>query len=582
MKPFQLKSIHKIFLLLLFLVMQSVYAAPADDAFNQLADEYFDTLYFPANPSLAVLLGEHKYDNNIEDYSKSGIKNLIERLQQFSKRVEAIHSDTLDLRIQGDRDLVLNNIRSQLLTLQEIRPYEKNPDYYSSGITNAASVLIARDFAPQEQRLRSLIAREKLMPAVLANARKNLKNPPKIYTEIALDQMPGIISFFQNDVPLAFTNVTDMALNAEFAETNAAVISALQSYQLWMQTDLLPRSNGDFRIGAENFLKKLQYDEMVDLSLQQLLDIGWANLRDNQREYKKVLDELSAEGQDPTSDTKNQSNHPAPSDLLNTFAASFDSIIQFIQHKKIITIPSDVRPTMIETPPFLRATVLATMDSPGPFETVAKEAFFSVTLPDPNWDQAQIDEYMSFFNYPNIKVVSIHETYPGHYIQFLWMHQVQGRVRKILGANTNAEGWAHYSEQMMLDEGYGQSENSHEAKVLRLNQLRNALQRNARYIVGIEMHTGNMTMDQAVDFFVKEGYQSKIVGTVEMKRGTSDPTYLYYTLGKLQIIKLRNDLAAKQGNAFSLQKFHDAFMQQGYPPFKIVRRELMQDDSSTL
>ena len=191
---------------------------------------------------------------------------------------------------------------------------------------------------------------------------------------------------------------------------------------------------------------------------------------------------------------------------------------------------------------------------------------------------------MAQLSYPVISNIAVHEAYPGHYIQFLWMHGIDDRVRKLIGASSNSEGWAHYCEQMMLDEGYGQSGagDERQAKWLRLGQLQDALLRDARYIVGIKMHTGAMSMQQAVDFFVSEGYQSREVGEVETKRGTSDPTYLYYTLGKLQIMKLRADLQAREGADFSLQRFHDEFMQQGFPPIKLVRRALLHDDSPTL
>jgi len=184
--------------------------------------------------------------------------------------------------------------------------------------------------------------------------------------------------------------------------------------------------------------------------------------------------------------------------------------------------------------------------------------------------------------------VVVHEAYPGHYIQFLWMHRIDDRVRKLIGANSNDEGWAHYCEQMMLDEGFGQpgsgsgAKNEREAKLLRLGQLQDALLRNARFIVGIQMHTGQMSMEQAIDFFVTQGFQSREVGEVETKRGTSDPTYLYYTLGKLQILKLRADLQAREGSDFKLEQFHDDFMRQGFPPIKLVRRALLHDDSPTL
>ena len=260
--------------------------------------------------------------------------------------------------------------------------------------------------------------------------------------------------------------------------------------------------------------------------------------------------------------------------------------IQFIQQHHIVTIPSDVRPILEETPPFMRATTFASMDTPGPFEQHATEAYFNVTLPDPSMTPAQVESFMHSFNVGTVISTAVHEAYPGHYIQFLWVPTAPSRVRKLLGAASNAEGWAHYCEQMMLDEGYGQpgagAANERESKFLRLGQLQDALLRNARFIVGIQMHTGHMTMPEAIAFFEREGYQSHETAIVETRRGTSDPTYLYYTLGKLEILKLRDDLRKKQGAAFSLQKFHDDFLRQGFPPIKIVRAAMLGDDSPTL
>jgi hypothetical protein len=271
---------------------------------------------------------------------------------------------------------------------------------------------------------------------------------------------------------------------------------------------------------------------------------------------------------------------------MDAFRATFSGLVDFINSHHIVTIPSDVRPILEETPPFMRATTTASMDTPGPFETHATEAYFNVTLPDPSMKPAEVEGYMHGFNIGTIISTAVHETYPGHYIQFLWVPQAPSRVRKLLGANTNVEGWAHYTEQMMLDQGYGQpglgAKDERESKFLRLGQLQDALLRNARFIVGIRMHSGKMSFDEAVQFFQKEGYQSKESAVVETKRGTSDPTYLYYTLGKLEIMKLRSDMMKKQGAAFSLEKFHNDFLRQGFPPVKIVREAMLGDDSPTL
>jgi uncharacterized protein (DUF885 family) len=488
--------------------------------------------------------------------------------------------------VSQDMRILRSNVNSQLLTLETIRFWEKDADNYSSACANGAFVLMERKFAPPDDRLRSLIAREAQMPALLAAARVNLKNPPRIYTEIAIEQLPDIISFFQNDVPSAFTDAKDPALKAHFATTNAKVIAELQGYLAWLKTDMLPRSNGDFRIGADTFSKKLAYDEMVDTPLDKLLEIGWADLRKNQEHFKQVAKELEPNKDVPAVLEELGANHPAPDHLLDAFRATFEGLVGFIHSHHIVTIPSEVRPTLEETPPFMRATTTASMDAPGPYETHSTQAYFNVTLPDPKMTPAEVEGYMHSFNIGTVISTAVHEAYPGHYMQYLFQPQVPTKVRKLLGANTDIEGWAHYTEQMMLDEGYGQpgvgAKDERESKFLRLGQLQDALLRNARFIVGIQMHTGHMTFDEAVAFFQKEGYQSKEIGEVEAKRGTTDPTYLYYTLGKLQIMKLREDMKKKQGAAFSLENFHNEFLKQGFPPIKIIREAMLGDESPAL
>jgi uncharacterized protein (DUF885 family) len=553
---------------------------------RSIADEYFDQVYFHYAPSNGTLDGFHQYDAQLEDYSRAAVDRQTADLKRFEARFDAIPAEQLDLTSQGDRELLLGNIHSTLLALNTIRLWEKDPDQYSSGISNGAFVLMERNFASPDDRLRSLIAREKQMPAALEAAHQNLKNPPHIYTEIALEQLPDIISFFQTDVPTAFEQAHDPELKSEFAQSNSAVITALKNYQKWLHDDVLPNSHGDFRFGADTYSKLLLYDEMVDTPLPRLLEIGYADLHQNQAEFNRIAHELEPDRKPREVLAELGRDHPAPGQLLQSFHDTFEGLIQFIHEKRIVDIPSQVRPTLKDTPPFMRATTTASMDTPGPFEKVSTEAYFNVTVPDPHHTRQQMEELMAEFNRGTIISTAIHEAYPGHYVQFLWVPQAPSKVRKLLGASSNAEGWAHYCEQMMLDEGYGQpgtgARDARDAKMIRLGQLQDALLRDARFVVGIQMHTGSMTFDQAVKFFVDEGYQTPAGGLVETKRGTADATYLYYTLGKLQILKLRADLMKKEGKEFSLERFHDDFLKQGFPPIKIVRRALLGDTSPTL
>lgn len=543
---------------------------------NQLVDNFFDDFY-SLNPTQATAAGFHQHDSELEDYSRKGIDNQIALANKYLTRLDAFDTKPLSSEERQDYQLLVNDLKSTLLELQNIRGWEKNPDHYSSGLTQSAFVIMSRKFAPPEQRLQSLIDRENKMPTFLAAGKENLKNPPHIYTEVAIQQLPGIVGFFQKDVPEAFVDVKDQKLLAEFHSSNAAVIAALQEYEKFLKQTLLPVSNGDFRIGTENYQKKLLYDEMVDIPIDRLLQIGYDDLHRNQEAFKRVAAQIDPKKSAEQVREELQSDHPQPDQLLQTFKNDLSGIRQFILDKHIVTIPSPVPPIVEETPPFARALTFASMDTPGPYEKVAKEAFFNVTLPEKDWSKERTESFMGQFNRSTMISVAVHEVYPGHYVQFLWVPAAPSKIRKLLGCGSNSEGWAHYTEQMMLDEGYGNGDLK-----LRLGQIQDALLRDARYIVGISMHTGKMSFDEAIQFFQKEGYQPQSVAEVETKRGTSDPTYLVYTLGKLEITKLRDDYRKKMGKSFSLQEFHDAFLKQGFPPVRIVRETLLGDKSPTL
>jgi len=567
-------------LLSLLLCLTSVLPGHAETKnvtdFNTLVDKYFD-FYFSYHPSEATAEGFHQYDRKLEDYSAAAHAQQIRGLKEYLSKFEAIDGSKLPPYTQADREWIISSIHAGLLELQDIQMWKKDPDGYTGGMTNSIFVIMKRNYAAPEERLRAAIDRERQIPKALEYARQNLQNPPKIYTEIALEQLPDEIDFFRKDVPEPFSAVTDPKLLAEFKAANQGVIDAFESYQKYLHDSILPNANGDFRLGAENYKKKLLYDEMVDIPLDRLLAMGYENLHQNQEALKKV-----AAGIDPKRSVLEvvaglQNQHPAPDQLLQAFHDSFSGLTQFIEEKKIVRIPSGQPPILEPTPPFERATTEASMDTPGTFETRDRKAFFNVTTPDPKWDPKRTEEWMKTFNNSMIPGTAIHEVYPGHFVQFLWIGNNPSKIRKLIFSGTNAEGWAHYCEQMMLDEGYGNGDPK-----LRLGQLDDALLRNARYIVGIQLHTGNMTLDQARKFFVEEGYQTPAVAAVETKRGTSDPTYLMYTLGKLQILKLREDYRKMRGNDFSLMEFHNKFMEQGGVPLKIIRKAMLGNDSPTL
>ncbi|MGH9580262.1 MAG: DUF885 domain-containing protein [Terriglobales bacterium] len=560
---------------------------PSEAAFAALVEEFIED-FFRMNPTSATVAGLHQHDQRIEDFSRAALDAQVRMLKGFERRFLEVAPGPTPLEI-ADRELAVSFVRASRLRLESARMWEKNPDDYSSLASNTIFVLISRNFASPEERLRSVIARERAIPRLLTQARGNLKNPPRIHTETALLQLPGIISFFQNDVPAAFASVGDPKLAAAFQRANRRVIAALQSYERFLRRDLLPRSHGDFRISAEQFREKLLYEEMVDTPLDQLLALADQDLRRNQAAFAETARQLDPAHSPAEVLDGIERGHPEPNQLLAAVRNTLGGLREFVQSRRIVTLPSGHELRVEESPPFMRATSSASLDAPGAFEQHVNEAFYHVALPDPNASPGDIESHMRSYSYVGLVGTSIHEAYPGHFTQYLWQDRAPSRLRLFLAtdfstlgfgfAGTNGEGWAHYAEQMMIDEGYGRHPdgNQEDFLKLRLAQLQDALLRNARFVVGMEMHTGKMTYKQGVEFFRREAYQPQVSAERETRRGTSDPTYLIYTLGKLEILELREEYRKRLGEKFTLQEFHDRFLGQGPVPIKIVRRALLEE-----
>jgi len=550
-------------------------AGSGDAAFAAIAASILED-NFRRHPSGATDLGIHRYDAVMDEASAQAFAEESAALGGFLTSVEATDAGMLSPATQLDRELLIHAMNAGILANNVVRKWTKDPDFYSAGVTNAAYTIMKRKFAPPADRLKALIAREKKMPSFLDEGRRNLDNPARIYTEIAIEQIDGNISFFKNDVTAAFADVTDKALLTEFSKTNGDVMAALAAYKKFLQKDVLPKSNGSFALGAETYARALSANEMIDIPIGDLLKIAEANRQQNEEAFlaeAKMIDAIKPADQVLASLEK---DHPPASALLKSSQDALDAIRQFIVDRGIITIPPSDPATVKETPPFMRSTTSASMDVPGPFETAKLAAFYNMTLPDPRAKPSAQEDYMKSWYYAEIANVSVHEVYPGHYIQFLYAKSFPSDVRKVYGASTNSEGWAHYSEQMMIDEGFHVGDPRY-----RLAQLQDALLRNVRFIVGIKMHTQGMTVDEATKLFETQGHQPHAISVQEAKRGAGDPLYGYYTMGKLMIVKLRDDYKKKMGAGYSLQKFHDAFIKLGPLPLPLIRKAMLGDSAGT-
>lgn len=547
----------------------SVSTTATDKVFNDLADKYFD-FGFSHNPDAATVLGIHKYDAMAPDFSASAITEEVAGLKNYKKQFEELKADSLSAQTKIDRQLVLGDINSRLLTLEQLKFWESDPDMYSSDSSSMIYNLMTRNFAPLPERLKLVIEREKKIPVILRAGKANLKNPPKIYTEVALEQLPGIIDFFKSSVPEAFKSVSDEKLKGEFKKANEDVIAQLKDYQEFLKNDVLPRSNGTFAFGADVYSKKLLFDEGVSTPIDKLLADGEAELKRLQKEFVETAKQIDPSKSPQDVFTAISSDHPTPQNLINSVTGVLSTIKNYCIDKNIVTVPKEDDLKVGETPPFMRALSFASMDSPGPFEEKSKEAYYYVTLPESTWSADRTEEHMRSFCKYDLLNTSVHEAFPGHYLQGLFNRTAPSKTTKIIGCNSNVEGWAHYTEQMMVEQGLDNNDPK-----LKLTMIHDALLRACRYMVGIKMHTKGMSMNEGIEYFVKEGYTEKANAERETKRGTKDATYLVYTLGKMQILALRDDYQKAKGNAYTLKDFHDRFLATGCPPISIIREIML-------
>jgi uncharacterized protein (DUF885 family) len=547
-------------------------AAPA--SFSRFVDDYFDAR-FDYLPSQATDAGFHQYDAKLEDRSRARIEARIAELKSFLTRLQSLDRAKLSFDEAIDADALEGTIRSFLLDQDTLRTWQRNPMGYAGLPGGAADSLIKRNFAPAAERLRSLVAREKLMPTIYASAKANLVDPPKEFTDLAIRMAKGSAGYFAGTVTRWAKEAAgnDAALWKEFEQTNAQVVAATRDFADWLEKDLLPRSKGSYAIGAANFLAKLKYDDQVDLSLSALLAKGEAQLAKDYAAFVETAKKIDS-SKTPAEVMKSlSSEHPSESELIPAVARSVENARRFLVEKDLVTIPSEVRPRVEETPPFARSGSFASMDTPGAYETKATEAFYYVTPVEKDWDAKHKEEHLRLYNPYVVAIIDVHEVWPGHYLQFLNAPRFPTKTRKLVFCGTNAEGWAHYSEQMMVDEGFGGGDPKY-----RLAQLQEALLRDCRYVVGIKLHTQGMTVEEGARVFVEKGFQEPANAYEEARRGAYNPTYLYYTLGKLMIQDLRDEYRAKTGG--SLKQFHDAFVAQGGLPIPLVRRILFRPTSA--
>src|ERR1051326_2568375 len=581
------KTFAFVFILLtLCLSAASNFAAQTDDAeYDAVAEEYIKT-YLAAHPLEGTALGLHEYDGKIGDYSRLALDAELSRLRRFDDRLAKFDPAKLSARQSIDLRILQAAVKKYLFEMQDMSAFERNPMVYAAAAD--VNVYIKRNFAPLEDRVRSLIAIESQIPNILIAARTNLHDVlPKPYVELAIQIAKGSADFLKKDLVAAVSGLKDEQLRAPFLNANRKAATALNDYAAWLERDKLPKASLDFALGEERFRRFLTQTELVSLPPEKILEIGMAQLKVEQEAFAEAAKNIDPNKSAIEVFKQIQSEHPTPDKLIPDVAKDLDKIRKYVLSHHLVSIPSDVRAKVKETPQYLRATSFASMDTPGPFEKRATDAYYYITPTENDWPEKQKEEWLTAFNYYTSDITSIHEAYPGHYVQFLHLNaSPASKVEKIFGSYAFIEGWAHYCEKMMIDEGFGSAASAtpseddvKRAAKYRMAQADEALLRLCRLCVAIKLHTQNMSVDEATKFFEHNCYYEEKPARQEAIRGTFDPGYLNYTLGKLEILKLRDDYKAQEGDEFSLQKFHNELLNHGMPPIRLLREIMLKDQS---
>jgi len=547
-----------------------------DEKFLRISENFIKG-YLDWRPELSVYLGFHEYDGKTSDLNMKSISDELVRLKSYSQMLKEFDTASLSRKVLYDLSILQHGIESEIFYIEDMASYTMNPITYAYYLD--FSTYIKRNFAPLEERLKDIVAVEKCIPGILTAARANLADSlPEPYIEIAVQMLKGSISFLQNELVKGLKEVNNDSLMKEFKKANDIVISEVIAFAGFLEKEKLPKANNRYELGREKYQKMLLAYEGINMTSEEILEIGLSELRKEQEVFNASA-EIISPGKKPMEVLQEmQKEHPTAENLIPDIRKNIEAIHQFLIDRKIVTIPSDTRVQVEETPEYSRSLGFAMMDPPGAFEKIATEAYYYITPPDPEWSAREKEEWLSTFDYYTSDLISIHEAYPGHFIQLTYLNKSAAtKIEKIFGSYAFIEGWAHYTEKMMIDEGYGNTGDPVKAAKYRLAQSGEALVRLCRLCVSIKMHCEGMSIDDATKFFMDNWYHGEKPSREEARRGTYDPGYLYYTLGKLMVLKLRQDYQKQEGDNFNLQKFHDLLLENGMPQILILRKEILKD-----
>ncbi|HEX3468610.1 MAG TPA: DUF885 domain-containing protein, partial [Candidatus Elarobacter sp.] len=453
---------------------------------------------FADDPTAATNAGFHAYDDRLPDLSAAGYAHRVADSKQQLRDLAALDAAALSADDRADAAIMRAALETELVTDETQELWRHNPGRYTSTASSAIYAIFSRAFAPLPDRMRAAIARERAIPALLDAGRANTSTVDPVTAQLALNNMRGAVAFFRTTVPAAFGGVADAALQADFKQANDAAVAALEAYVAGMQAGPLAHPSGTYAIGPAVFAKRLELQEGRPITLEQYEKVGVAALAATKAEFVATAKKIDPSKSPAEVYEALGRDHPSPDNLLATAQGDLGALRAFVETHHLVTLPAENDVHVVETPTFDRQTTLAAMNTPGAFEKVATQAYYYVTPVEPSWADAQKSEHLAFYNSYAFPIISAHEVMPGHYVNFV-LHKTEklSLVRALAGNPSYTEGWAHYCEQMMVDEGLGNGDPK-----TRLAQLGLALQREARYLVGLREHTQGMTVDEGTTFFV--------------------------------------------------------------------------------
>jgi uncharacterized protein (DUF885 family) len=520
-----------------------------------------------AHPAWAVVQGRHEFDGQLPDWSKAGIQAEITRLHLLRDTAMAFAADDLDAQQSYQREYLISVIDENLFWIEKARWPFRNPQHYVGWMSDSLdpAPYITLNYAPAEERMRAFIRYLSAIPLAAKQIRDNLEMPmPRTWLQLGIDAFGGYAAYFRDDVPVIWADVDDESLQAAFAETNPGAIEAMEELTAWLQSNL-DNATEDFALGPDLFQQMLWDTERVDTTLEELEAIGRADLQRNQQALRVACAEY-APGEDVRDCFDLMSARKSADGPVISARDQLQETKVFLVDNELVSIPGTEEARVDEAPPYARSNS-AYITIPGPFEKNQPSTYY-ISPPNPEWPEDVQADYIP--GEADLLFTSVHEVWPGHFLNYLHANRAPWFFGRLYVGYAFSEGWAHYTEEMMVEAGLRDGDPE-----TRIGQLSNALLRNARFLSTIGLHTQGWSVEDSKQFFIEEGFQGEGTAIQQAARGTYDPAYLNYTMGKLMIMRLREDWTVEQGGRESWQKFHDSFLSYGGPPIPMVRQQMM-------